>query len=219
MPSVPIVSQSAGGCAGFRRGLKDTGYVEDENVAIVYRWAENQFDRLPVLAAELVRRQVAAIATSGGIAVTFAAKAATATVPIAFIVGEDPVKLGLVASLARPGGNLTGVNFLVGELTAKRLELLRMLVPGAARIAVLVNPANAATTETTLREIEPAARAMGLQIQVLNATTSREIDTAFATIVRERPDALFIGNDALFNARRVQLALLAGRHGVPAIRP
>jgi putative ABC transport system substrate-binding protein len=203
--------------AGFRQGLKDTGYVEGENVAIVYRWAENQFDRLPVLAAELVRRQVAVIATSGGIAVTFAAKAATATVPIAFIVGEDPVKLGLVASLARPGGNLTGVNFLVGELTAKRLELLRMLVPGATRIAVLVNPASATTTETTLREIEPAARAMGLQIQVLNASTSREIDMVFATIVSERPDALFVGNDAFFNARRVQLALLAGRHGVPAI--
>jgi putative ABC transport system substrate-binding protein len=203
--------------AGFRQGLKDTGYIEGENVAIVYRWAENQFDRLSVLAAELVRRRVAVIATSGGIAVTFAAKAATATVPIAFIVGEDPVKLGLVASLARPGGNLTGVNFLVGELTAKRLELLRMLVPGAARIAVLVNPANATSTETTLREIEPAARAIGLQIQVLNATTSREIDTAFATIVRDRPDALFVGNDAFFNARRVQLALLAGRHGVPAI--
>jgi putative tryptophan/tyrosine transport system substrate-binding protein len=201
----------------FRQGLKDTGYVEGENVAIVYRWAENQFDRLPALAADLVRRQVAVIATSGGIAVTSTAKAATATIPIAFIVGEDPVRLGLVASLARPGGNLTGVNFLVGELTAKRLELLRELVPGAARVAVLVNPTHATSTESTLREVESAARARGLQIEVLNASTSREIDAAFATIVRERPDALFVGNDAFFNARRVQLALLAGRHGVPAI--
>ena len=202
---------------GFRQGLKDTGYVEGENVAIEYRWAENQFDRLPELAAELVRRQVAVIVASGGAAAAFAAKAATTTIPIVFIVGEDPVRLGLVASLARPGGNLTGINFLSGELTAKRLELLRELVPGAARVAVLVNPANAANTETTLRDVEPAARAMGLQIQVLNASTSREIDAAFATIVRERPDALFVGSDAFFNARRVQLALLAARHGVPAI--
>ena len=202
---------------GFRQGLKDTGYVEGENVAIEYRWAENQFDRLPVLAAELVRRQVAVIATSGGPAAAFAAKAATTTIPIVFTVAEDPVRLGLVASLARPGGNLTGINFLIGELAAKRLELLRELVPAATRVAVLVNPANATNTETTLRDVEPAARAMGLQIQVLNASTSREIDAAFATFVRERPDALFVGNDAFFNARRVQLALLAGRHAVPAI--
>jgi len=202
---------------GFRQGLKDTGYVEGENVAIEYRWAENQFDRLPALAAELVRRRVAVIATSGGPAVAFAAKAATTTIPIVFTVGEDPVRLGLVASLAQPGGNLTGINFLVGELSAKRLELLRALVPAATRVVVLVNPAQATNTESTLREVEAAARAMGLQIQVLNASTSREIDAAFATIVRERPDALFVGNDAFFNARRVQLALLAGRHGVPAI--
>ena len=202
---------------GFRQGLKDTGYVEGENVAIEYRWAENQFDRLPVLAAELVRRQVAVVVTSGGANAASAAKAATTTIPIVFTVVEDPVRLGLVASLARPGGNLTGINFLSGELTAKRLELLRALVPTATRFAVLVNPANARNTETTLRDVEPAARAMGLQIQVLNASTSREIDTAFATIVRERPDALFVGGDAFFSARRVQLALLAGRHGVPAI--
>jgi putative ABC transport system substrate-binding protein len=202
---------------GFRQGLKDTGYVEGENVAIEYRWAENQFDRLPALAAELVRRRVAVIATSGGPAVAFAAKAATTTIPIVFTVGEDPVRLGLVASLAQPGGNLTGINFLVGELSAKRLELLRALVPAATRVVVLVNPAQATNTESTLREVEAAARAMGLQIQVLNASTSREIDAVFATIVRERPDALFVGNDAFFNARRVQLALLAGRHGVPAI--
>jgi putative ABC transport system substrate-binding protein len=170
-----------------------------------------------VLAAELVRRRVALIATSGGPAVAFSAKAATTTIPIVFTVGEDPVRLGLVASLARPDGNLTGINFLVGELTTKRLELLRELVPAATRVALLVNPTQATNTESTLRDVESAARAMGLQIQVLNASTSREIDAAFATIVRERPDALFVGNDAFFNARRVQLALLAGRHGVPAI--
>jgi ABC-type uncharacterized transport system substrate-binding protein len=202
---------------GFRQGLKDTGYVEGENVAIEYRWAENKFDRLPVLAADLVRRRVAVLATSGGIPVAFAAKAATTTIPIVFTVGEDPVRLGLVASLGQPGGNLTGINFLTGELATKRLELLRALVPGATRVAVLVNPAHATNTETTLRDVEPAAHAMGLQIQVPNASTSREIDAAFTTIVRERPDALFVGIDAFLNARRVQLVLLAGRHGVPAI--
>jgi putative ABC transport system substrate-binding protein len=206
----------AGRLGGFRRGLKDTGYVEGENVSIEYRWAENQMDRLPALAAKLVRRQVAAFVTIGPAALV-AAKAATTTIPIVFLVAEDPVRLGLVASLARPGGNLTGINFLVGELTAKRLELLRELVPGAAHVAVLVNPANAANTETTLRDVQSAARAMGLQIQIFNASTSREIDVAFATFGRERPDALFVGNDAFFNARRVQLVLLAGRHGLPAI--
>jgi putative ABC transport system substrate-binding protein len=186
-------------------------------VAIEYRWAENQFDRLPALAAELVRRRVAVIATSGGPAVASAAKAATTTIPVVFAVADDPVRLGLVASLPQPGGNLTGINFLVGELSAKRLEVLRALVPAATRVVVLVNPAQVTNTESTLREVEAAARAMGLQIQVLNASTSREIDAAFATIVRERPDALFVGSDAFFSARRVQLALLAGRHGVPAI--
>ena len=201
----------------FRQGLKETGYVEGENVAIEYRWAEGQIDRLPALAAELVRRQVAVIAATGGTAAALAAKAATTTIPIVFIVAEDPVRLGLVASLARPGGNLTGVNFFNAELAAKRLELLRELVPGAARVAVLVNPANATNAETTLRDVEPAARAMGLQIQVLNASTSREIDAAFATFARERPDALFVGGDAFFTSRRVQLAHLAARHAIPAI--
>jgi len=200
---------------GFRQGLKDAGYAERENVTIEYRWAENQLDRLPELAAELVRRQVAVIAalnTSSGLA----AKAATTTIPIVFIVGEDPVRLGLVASLARPDGNLTGVNLFSGELTAKRLELLREMVPQATRIAVLVNPAFALGTETTLRDVQSAAPAMGLQIQVLNASTSREIDAAFATFARERPDAVFVGIDVFFNGRRAQLVNLASRHAVPA---
>jgi putative ABC transport system substrate-binding protein len=200
----------------FRQGLKDTGIVEGDNVTIEYRWAENQIDRLPALAADLVQRRVAVIAVPGGPASALAAKAATSTIPIVFVVNEDPVRLGLVASLARPGGNATGINILIGELVAKRLELLRELVPGAARVAVLVNPANATSTETTLRDVEPAARAIGLQIQVLNASTSREIDAAFATFVRERPDALFVSTDALFMSRRVQLANLASRHAVPA---
>jgi putative tryptophan/tyrosine transport system substrate-binding protein len=201
---------------GFHRGLKETGYVEGDNLTIVYRWAENQIDRLPALAAELVRRPVAVIATMGGAPSAFAAKAATTTIPIVFAVAEDPVRLGLVASLARPGGNLTGINYFSGELTAKRLELLRELVPAATRVAVLVNPANAVNAESIVRDVEPAARAMGLQIQVLNASTSQEINAAFATFVREQPDALFVGNDPFFTSRRVQLAALAARHAVPA---
>jgi putative ABC transport system substrate-binding protein len=204
---------------GFRQGLKDTGFVEGENVTIEYRWAENQFDRLPVLAAELVRRRVAVIATTGSPAAHFAAKAATTTIPIVFLAAEDPVRLGLVASLARPGGNLTGINFLVGELAAKQLALLRELVPEAARVAVLVNPINATTTATTLGDVDAAARAMRLQIQVLNASTSREIDVAFATFVRERPDALLVTGDPFLNSRRVQLVNLASRHTMPAIFP
>ena len=188
-------------------------------MAIEYRWADNQFDRLPALAAELVRRQVAVIVTIEGPPAAFAAKAATTTIPIVFTVSDDPVRLGLVASLARPGGNLTGINFFSAELVAKRLELLRELVPAATRVAVLVNPANAANTETTLRDVEPAARAMGLQIQVLNANTSHEIDAAFATIVRERPDALFVASSPFFTSRRVQLVQLAARHAIPATYP
>jgi putative tryptophan/tyrosine transport system substrate-binding protein len=174
----------------FRQGLKEVGYVEGENVAIEYRWADNQLDRLPALAAELVRRRVAVIATPGGPLPALAAKAATTTIPIVFNVGDDPVKSGLVASLARPGGNMTGVNFLSIELAAKRLELLRELVPGAARVAVLVNPANVPNAELTLQDMEAAARSIGLQYQVFNADTPREIDAAFESIGRERPDAL-----------------------------
>jgi putative ABC transport system substrate-binding protein len=201
---------------GLHQGLKDTGYAERENVAIEYRWADHQVDRLPELAADLVRRQVAVIATTGSIAAAFAAKAATTTIPIVFIVTEDPVKLGLVASLARPGGNLTGINILTGELAAKRLELLRELVAGAARMAVLVNPADATVAESTVKEVEAAARALGLQIQFLNVSTIREIDAAFATFVRERPDALFVSGDTFFSSRRVQLAQLATFYRLPA---
>jgi putative ABC transport system substrate-binding protein len=201
---------------GFRQGLKDAGYAEGENVAIEYRWADNQFDRLPALAAELVRRQVSVIAALGGPVPALAAKAATAIIPVVFLVAEDPVKLGLVASLARPSGNLTGINFFNAELGAKRLELLRTLVPGAARVAILVNPANAQTTETTLRDLEPAGRAMGLQLQVLNASSSRDIDKAFEALARDRPDAVFVSLDTSFADRRVQLVHLASRHVIPA---
>jgi putative ABC transport system substrate-binding protein len=200
----------------FRQGLKDAGFAEGDNVAIEYRWADNQVDRLPDLAAELVARRVAvvvAIAAPG----TLAAQAATKTIPIVFMVADDPVRLGVVSSLARPGGNLTGFNVLAVELAAKRIELLRDLVPGAARIAVLVNPADAASTESTLRDAQAAARAMGMQIQVLNATTLHEIDAAFAGLVRERPDALFVGTGPFLTDRRVQLAQLAARHAIPAI--
>jgi putative tryptophan/tyrosine transport system substrate-binding protein len=200
---------------GFRQGLKDTGYVEGENVAIEYRWAGNQMHQLPALAASLVRRQVAVI-VAGASSVAFVAKAATTSIPIVFLVAEDPVRLGLVASLAQPGGNLTGVNFFAAELVAKRLALLRELVPAATRVAVLVNRDNAATTETTLRDVAAAAHAVGLQIQVFNASTSREINAAFVIFMRERPDALFVANDGLFTSRRVQLANLASRHAIPA---
>jgi putative ABC transport system substrate-binding protein len=198
----------------FRQGLKETGYVEGENVTIVYRFAEGQFDRLPELAVELVRRRVSMIAATA-IAAASAAKAATETMPIVSILAEDPVRRGLVSSLARPGGNLTGINFLTLELVAKRLEILRELVPALIRLAVLVNPGNAASTETMLGGLEPAASAMGLQIQVLNASTGSEIHAAFATFVRERPDALFVNLDPFFTSRRVQLATLATRHAIP----
>jgi putative tryptophan/tyrosine transport system substrate-binding protein len=200
---------------GFRQGLKETGFAEHDNVTIVYRWAEGQYDRLPVLAADLVRRQVAVIVSGGGIPPALAVKAATTTIPIVFAVPQDPASIGLVASLARPGENLTGVNFFTTELAAKRLGLLRELVPGAARVAVLVNPANP-NTEVTLKEVEAAARSMGLQLQVFNASTSQEIDAVFATIGRERPDGIFIGGDSFFIVRRVQLTNLTVRHAIPA---
>ena len=203
--------------AAFRKGLAETGYVEGQNVTVEYHWLNGQYDRVPSLMADLVRRRVAVIATPGATPVAQAAKAATTTIPIVFGVGEDPVKLGLVASLARPGGNATGINFFYSEVTAKRLGLLHELVPKAVRVTVLVNPANAPITEATLREVPEAARAIGLQIQVLNASTSREIEAAFATLVRERADALFVASDAFFVSRRVQFATLAARHGIPAV--
>jgi putative tryptophan/tyrosine transport system substrate-binding protein len=199
----------------YRQGLKDNGYVEGDNVTIVYRWAENQFDRLPELVAELVRRQVAVIATAGE-NVAPVAKAATTMIPIVFIASQDPVKLGLVASLARPGGNVTGVNFFSTELVAKRLEHLRALVPGAARVALLVNPSNPATTDSTVREAESAARALGPQIYILNASTGPEVNAAFATLVRERQDALIVSSDPFFSSRKVQLVNLTVRHAIPA---
>jgi putative ABC transport system substrate-binding protein len=202
---------------GFRQGLKDTGYVDGENVTIMYRWAEGQFDRLPALATELLHRGVAVI-TANSNAAAIAAQAATKTIPIVFLATEDPVKLGLVTSLSRPSGNVTGINFYSGEVTAKRLELLRELVPAATRVAVLVNPANAMTTESTLQDVTAAASAMGVQIvQVANAGTSHEINEAFDTFARGRPDLLFVGLDAYLNNRRAQLVTLTARHALPAV--
>jgi putative ABC transport system substrate-binding protein len=208
----------AGRLNGFRQGLKEIGYVEGESVSIVYRFAENQNDRLPELAAELVRRQVTVIATSGD-EVALAAKAATTTVPVVFIVSQDPVKLGLVASLARPSGNMTGINFFSTELVAKRLELLRALVPAVTRIAVLVNPSNPSGGMSTVVDAQEAARAMGLQVLVHNAENRQEIDAVFAAFLRERPDALLIASDPFFSSRRVQLVNLASRHGLPTTFP
>jgi ABC-type uncharacterized transport system substrate-binding protein len=220
MPVIGFLhSQSADGFTeplrAFRQGLKDTGYVDVENVAIEYSWADNQTDRLPALAAELVRRRVTVIATSGPPA-ALAAKAATTTIPIVFSSGDDPVRLGLVGSLARPGGNLTGINIFTAELAAKRLDLLRELLPGAARVGVLVNPTNATTTESTLRDVAAAAGATGLQINVANASTGPEIEVAFAGFIRERSDAVFVAADPYFYSRRVQLIVLAARHTIPA---
>jgi len=202
----------------FRKGLNEAGYVEGQNVAVEYHWLEGQYDRLPSLIADLVRRRVAVIATPGLTAGAQAAKGATTTIPIVFGVGEDPVKLGLVASLARPGGNATGINFFVQELVAKRLGLLHELVPKAARVAVLVNPANPAT-ESAERGIPDAARALGLQIQVLKVSTKSEIEAAFATLARDRADALHVAGDTFFTSRRVQFATLAASYRTPAIYP
>jgi len=200
----------------FRKALNESGYVEGQNVMVEYHWLDGQYDRLPSLMADLVSRHVAVIATPGFANGALAAKAATTTIPIVFGVGEDPVKLGLVASLARPGGNATGINLLSAEVAAKRLGFLHELVLKAGRIAVLVNPANSSTAEATLRDIPEAARALGLQVQVLNASTSREIEAAFATLVRDRADALFVAPDGFFTSRRVQFATLAVRHAIPA---
>jgi putative ABC transport system substrate-binding protein len=200
--------------AAFRKGLSETGYVEGKNVTVEYHWLEGQQDRLPALLAGLVRHRVAVLATSGNVP-TLAAKAATATIPIVFGVGDDPVRLGLVASLARPGGNATGIYIFTEAVVAKRLQLLHELVPKAVRIAVLVNPANA-SAESTVRTVQQAAPTLGLQIQILNATTIGEIDAAFATLERERPDALFVAGDAFFSSRAVQFATLAARDRIPA---
>jgi putative ABC transport system substrate-binding protein len=211
-----FIESNADRLRGFHRGLKDAGYVEGENVEVVYRWAEGQNDRLPELAAELVRRQVSVIASFAPAAV-FAAKAATTTIPIVFGVNEEPVRLGLVASLARPGGNATGINYFTAEVAAKRLNLLRELVPAAAHVSVLVNPANATSTESTLKDVLTAARAIGLPTQVLNASTGSEINAAIAALMTEKSDALLVAGDAFFSHRRVQLVHLATRHAIPAI--
>ena len=220
--ALPVVGFVNGGSSyaswinAFRKGLNESGYVEDQSVTVEYHWLDGQYDRLPSVMADLVRRRVAVIAAPSATVVALAAKAATTTIPIVFGVGEDPVKLGLVASLARPGGNATGINNFYYEVTAKRLGLLHELVPKAVRVAVLVNPANAPVAEATLRDLPEAARAIGLQIQVLNASTSREIEAAFATMVRDRPDALFVAPDGFFGSRRVQFATLAAS---PAVYP
>ena len=199
----------------FRKGLNENSYVDGQNVTVEYHWLEGQYNRLPALMADLVRRRVAVIATPGN-APALAAKAATATTPIVFGVGGDPVQLGLVASLARPGGNSTGINFLNAEVVAKSLQLLHDLVPNAVRVAVLVNPANASAAGSNLREIQEAAPTLGLQLQILNASTIGEIDAAFATLAHERPDALFVTGDGLFTSRRGQFATLTARDRIPA---
>jgi putative tryptophan/tyrosine transport system substrate-binding protein len=206
---------SVGRADAFRKGLSEAGYMEGQNVIVEYHWLDGRYDRLPSLMADLVRRRVAVIATPGQTATAQAAKAATTTIPIVFGVGDDPVKLGLVASLARSGGNATGINFFTREVAAKRLGLFHDLVPKAARIAMLVNPGNHPIAELMLRDIPEAARALGLQIQVFNASTSREIEAAFAAIVRDRADALFIAPDAFFSSRRSQFVTLASRDRIP----
>jgi len=201
--------------AAFRQGLKEIGLVEGENVTIIYRWAEDRGDRLPEMASELAR-QATVIVTAGGPPAAFAAKAATRTTPIIFLIGEDPVRLGLVTTLARPSGNLTGVNMLVNELEAKRFHLFHQLVPQAQRIAVFVNLDNVIYAERTLRDVEAVARTIGLQLQVIKAKSAREIEEGFAWSERQRPDALFVGASPFFNIRRVQLVQLAAFHRLPA---
>jgi putative tryptophan/tyrosine transport system substrate-binding protein len=204
--------------AAFRKGLNETGYVEGQNVRVEYHWLEGKYDRLPALVADLVRRQVAAIATVGT-ATALAAKAATANIPIVFAVGEDPVKLGLVANLARPGGNATGISFFANEVVAKRLRLLHELVPKVVRVAVFVNPGNASVAAINIRDVQEAAPTIGLQTQIFNASTIGEIDTAFATFAQERPDAIFVAGDAFLISRAVQFITLAARDKIPATYP
>jgi ABC-type uncharacterized transport system substrate-binding protein len=223
MPVIGFVSSrsldgSARHAAAFTKGLSESGYVEGQNVFVEYHWLGGQNDRLPPLMADLARRRVAVIATAGD-PPTLAAKAATETIPIAFGVSGDPVGHGLIASLARPGGNATGINFFTSEVLAKRLGLLHELVPKAVRVALLVNPTNTASAEPTLRNVPEAARAIGLQIRVLNASTSADVEAAFATIAIDRLDALFVAPDGFFNARRVQLATLASHYRIPAAYP
>jgi putative ABC transport system substrate-binding protein len=220
LPTIGFLSsQSAEGFVeplrGFRQGLKDTGFADGDNVTVDYRWAENQPARLPALAAELVRRRVAVIVALGS-AAALEAKRATTRTSIIFVVGNDPVRLGLVAGIARPGGNVTGIHFFTAELVAKRLELLRELVPETERVAVLVNPAEP-ISEPALRDVQAAARSMGLQVQIFKATTAGEINAAFADLARERPQSLFVGPGPFFASRRVQFAQLAARHAIPAI--
>jgi putative ABC transport system substrate-binding protein len=223
-PALPVVGVVSGqsadadarNAAAFRKGLNEAGYVDGEKVKIEYHWLEGQYDRLPALMADLARRQVAVIATTGNLPAALAAKAATGTIPIVFGVGDDPVKLGLVDSLARPGGNATGTNYFVNEVVPKRLRLLHDLVPGAVRVAVLVNRGNASSTEATLRGVQEAAPTMGLQTQILNATTIGEIDAAFASFAHERPDALFVAPDAFFVSHALQFITLAARDRIPA---
>jgi ABC-type uncharacterized transport system substrate-binding protein len=223
-PAMPVVgflgTASAGPfahlVASLRRGLQETGFVEGRNVAIEYRWAEGQYDRVPALAADLVRRQVAVIVAVGGEPSAAAAKAATATIPIVFNVGTDPVKLGLVTSLARPGGNATGVNIFTTELVEKRLGLLHDLVPAATTVAVLSNP-NFAAAVANVRESEAAARAIGKEVVIFNASSDAEIETAFVNVVQARPGALLVLADPFFNSRRGLIVALTARHAIPAI--
>jgi ABC-type uncharacterized transport system substrate-binding protein len=223
MPVVGFLSGRSPGEAAFAlgafgKGLGEIGYFEGNNVTIEYRWAEGRYDRLPALAAELVGRQVAVIAATGGEASGLAAKAATATIPIVFTMGGDPVELGLVASLNKPGGNVTGVTFIVGDIATKRLGLLRQLLPNATTITMLINP-NYPATSAEVRDVQAAARSLGLQINLLNASTSREIDAALATFVSKRPDALFVGGDPFLLGQRDQIVSLAARHAVPTTYP
>ena len=219
--AMPVIGYLSAGSpdfrlAAFRQGLNETGYVEGQNVAIEYRWAPGQYDQLPALAADLVRRQVTVIAAVG-IPPTFAAKAATSTIPIAFLVGIDPVEFDLIASLSRPGGNITGVAVLTAELAGKRLQLLHELVPTAAVIGLLVNPTDPAATDSEIRHLQDAVRSLGLQLHILPASKSSEIDSAFKTLVELHADALIVSTDPLFTNQRAQIVTLAARHAVPAI--